>query len=73
LLSAILESNLQFIPDLISHSTRDAETSRLAQAFQAGSQIHSIAEDVALLDNDISDVDPDPQAEALLLGQGRVP
>jgi hypothetical protein len=39
---------------------------RLGQAFQPGSDVDPIAENIAILDNDIALMDPDPQLDAMV-------
>jgi len=56
----------QLRPDLIPHRTRDANSARLRESLQAGSDVDGIAEEVVALNDDVADVDPD--AEPHLLG-----
>src|SRR5216684_647415 len=67
----------QLCADLIPHYTRDANSARLRQSFQASRDIDGIAEEIVALNNDVADVDADPKPHLLadrsisiLLGYG---
>ena len=44
---------------------RDADATGFGQSFQAGGDIDAIAEDVAVLDDDIADVEADTEFDAI--------
>jgi hypothetical protein len=47
---------------VIAHATRDADLAAPDQSLKPGSYVHPIAKDVAILDHDVTDVDPDSKA-----------
>ena len=50
------------MPQVIAHAPRDADLAALDQALEPGSDVDAIAEDIALLDHDVADIDADPEA-----------
>jgi hypothetical protein len=55
------ESVGQLVADLVSHHPRDADPARLRERFQARRDIDAVTEDVVVLDDDVTEVDPDPE------------
>ncbi len=47
---------------------RDANSPRVGQAFETRGNIHSVSEDVVVLDDNVADVDADTEHDTLLLG-----
>src|SRR3954447_21850202 len=64
LLTAILEGESQAVAYLLAHRSRDADTARLCQAFQARRDVHRIAEKIPVLDDYVAEVDPDTKQDA---------
>jgi hypothetical protein len=54
LLAHVLESKVELPHGIFLHPRRDAHATRCCQHFQSSSNIHSIAEYVAVLDNDVA-------------------
>jgi hypothetical protein len=69
LLAQILESVGQLVADLISHHPRDADPARLGEGLQTRRDIHAVAEDVVGLDDDVAEIDPDPEPDPAVLRQ----
>ena len=59
----ILEGVGQLVADLVAHHPRDAEAAGIRQGFQAGRDIDAVAEDVVAVDDDVAEVDPDPEPD----------
>jgi hypothetical protein len=53
---------------VIPHGSRDADPAGLCQGFQPRRNIHTVAEDVLLLDDHVAKVDADAEPDPLLLG-----
>ena len=47
---------------------RDADAARLAHRLQPGGDVHAVAEDVAAIDDDIADVDANPELDPVVIG-----
>ena len=45
----------------------DADGARLGDAFEAGGDVHAIAEDVVVFDDDVADMHADAEFDALVL------
>ena len=45
----------------------DADAARLGNAFQTRCDIHTVTEDIVVVDDDVPDVDADPQFDPLIL------
>jgi hypothetical protein len=67
LLAQILESVVQLVADLLAHCPRDAEAAGVRLGFQAGRYIDAITEYVAVLDDDVAEIDPDPEPDPAVL------
>jgi hypothetical protein len=63
----ILEGVGQLVADLVAHHPRDAEAAGIRQGFQAGRDIDAVAEDVVAVDDDVAEVDPDPEPDPAVL------
>jgi hypothetical protein len=53
---------------VVSHRPRDAEAAGIRQGFQSGRDIYAVPEDVVVLDNDVAEIDPDPEPDPAALG-----
>ena len=58
--------------DLIIDVARDADAARLGEALQARGDVDAVAEDVAVFEDDVADVDADAVADAPIFGLGRL-
>jgi hypothetical protein len=65
-----IESELVF--DLIVDRLRDADGAGLGECLESGGDIDAIAKDVVAVDDDITEIDPDPQLQAALGWNGVV-
>ena len=62
------EGERQLVPDLVIRGAGDAQTTRLAERFEARRNVHAVAEDVIAVDDDVADVDADPKNDPLVFG-----
>src|SRR5208282_5040161 len=67
LLDAIGKHQRQLAAHLVAGKVRDAQTARLADRFKAGRDIHTVAEDVLTVDDDIADINADAEDNSLVL------
>jgi hypothetical protein len=66
LLAQIFEGVGQLVADVVSHCPRNADPARLCEGFDARRDIDAVAEDVAVLDYDVAEIDPDPEPDPVL-------
>jgi hypothetical protein len=59
----IVEASIYLAADLPIGVVRHANTAGVSDALEAGSDVHAITEEVAALDHDVADVDPDPKVD----------
>jgi len=52
---------------MVAHGAGDTKAARLGQSLQPRRHIDPVAENVALIDNDVAEIDADAKADALLL------
>jgi hypothetical protein len=53
---------------MVAHGAGDTKAARVCQCLQPSRDIDPVAENVALIDDDVAEIDADPEADALLLG-----
>jgi len=63
----ILEGDIELAPNLPVRVIREAYATGLRQPLQTRCHIHAIAEDVTSIDDDVADIDADPELNALLV------
>ena len=68
----ILELELDLVHDLVVDDPRDIDAARLGQRFEPRRDIDAVAENIAALDDDVAEIDADPQGDAPLGRQGLV-
>jgi hypothetical protein len=73
LLAHILERDVELAVGVLLNPTGDADAPRLRKGLQARSHVHPIPENVARLGDYISLVDADPELDALVLRDVRIP
>jgi hypothetical protein len=66
LLAHVFESEVELAHRILPDPGRNANAARLGQAFEAGGDIDAVAEDVAVLDDDVADVDANAELDASL-------
>jgi hypothetical protein len=64
LFALIIEREIEPPNGVFLNTGRNANASRFRQTFKASSDVHAVTEDVAVLDHDVADVDPDAEFDA---------
>src|ERR1700730_19179914 len=59
---------IELVPDLLVDRLRNADGTRLGERLEPGSDVDAIAENVVAVDDDVAEIDPDPQLETALSG-----
>ena len=67
MLAEIGEADGKLLADMLAHRGADTDPVRLRQSLEARRDIHAIAEDVAVLDDDVAHIDADAEPYALAL------
>src|SRR5258706_1476917 len=70
--SHIITGNLDLAPDLPIGIIGHADPARFGDALKAGSNVDAIAEDVVVIENDITDVNPDAEFDPLIRWHGGI-
>ena len=61
----ILEIEVDFVGDLFVYDLRDVDAAWLGERLDPRRDVDAVAEDVAVLGDDVAEIDPDPQRDAL--------
>jgi hypothetical protein len=69
LLTEIFKLTRQFLHNLIVNPARNADAAWVSQAFQTRCNVHPIAENVAILQHDVADVDANAKLHASVFRQ----
>lgn len=72
LLAEIVEGVRCLVPDLASHCTRDADATGRTQALKPGSYIRPVPENVALVDDEVADIQTHPEDDPLVFRHSRI-
>ena len=64
LLAEVLEGEIELACGVLVHPRRDADAARLGQAFEPRRDIDAVAKDVAVLDDDVAEIDADAELDA---------
>src|SRR5579864_5819731 len=65
LLADVLEGEVEAAGGVFLDAGRDADATGLGQGFEARGNVDPIAEDVAVLDDDVADIDADAELDVL--------
>ncbi len=65
LLAQILKREVEFVFHLAKDHVRQADATGIGQTFEPGGDVHSIAEDVSVLHDDIAEVDAYSEPKAV--------
>ena len=68
----IITGNLDLAPDLPPGVIGHADAARFGDAFKAGGNVDTIPEDIVVVDDDVPDMDADPEFDPFVLRQGGV-
>ena len=72
LLSHIITGDLNFAPDLSIGIIGHADPARVSDALKAGSNVDAIPEDVVVIENDVTDMNADPEFDPLIRRHGGI-
>src|SRR5690349_475244 len=72
LLAKISELDWDLAANLIVRGRRDADATRLSDPLKPSRNVDAIAKDVIALDQDVSEIDPDPKQHTAVLGEAFV-
>ena len=64
LLAQITEGEVELARSVLAYPRRNANATGLGQAFEPRRNVDAVAKDVAILDDDVADVDADPKFDA---------
>jgi len=67
-LAEIVEGEVEAVAHLLMRRGAEADPARLSQRFEPGCNVDAVAEDVAILDDDVTDIDAHAKFDALVLG-----
>jgi hypothetical protein len=70
--SHVITGNLDLAPDLPIGIIGHADPARFGDALKAGSNVDSIAEDVVVIENDVTDVNADAKFDPLIQRLGGI-
>ena len=65
---AVIE--IELVPDLVVDRVRYADRAGLGERLEPGGNVDAIAEDIVAIDDDVPEIDADPQFETALRGIG---
>ena len=68
LLAQVLEVQVEAAADLVVDLAGEADAARLGEALQARGHVHPVAIDVVALDDNVAEVDADPERDSLGFG-----
>src|SRR6266851_9777680 len=57
---------IELVPDLVVDGLRNADRAGLGERLESRGDVDAIAEDIIAVDDDVAEVDADPQLEAAL-------
>src|ERR1051326_914466 len=67
LVAQVVESHIEAVADVIAHGARYADPAGFGESLQSGSNIHPVAVDVAVLDDDVAEIDAHTEYDPLFL------
>ena len=72
----LLPARLDFYWNLVAHLIRgragNIDAARFGQCLDAGGDVHAVAIDVIAVDDDITDIDADPELDGVVFGAARI-
>ena len=72
LLADIIECHFELVAYLSVGVVGDADATRIGNAFEARCDVHPIAKNIVVLNDDVPDIDADAQLDALVLRHGGI-
>ena len=73
LLTQILEGDFETIGNLYCHRGGNADTPYVGKLLDARSNVHTVAENVVVFEDDVAKIDADPELDPPILGHVRIP
>src|SRR5262245_30653134 len=64
-----IKDDVELSNDLLENACRRQDATRLGQRFKARGDVHAVAEDVPVFNDNIAEIDPGAILDAMLLGQ----
>ena len=71
LLAPVLEGQIQLVADMLADRLRHGDAAGPGDAFEPRRDVDPVAEQVVALDDDIAEIDPDPELDPPVLGNIR--
>jgi hypothetical protein len=68
LVAQILEAEIELVANLVAHDPADADAARIGQGFEACGEVDAVAVNVALVDDNIAEIDADAEFNRRLSG-----
>jgi len=69
----VLESQAQLVEHIVADRAADANAAGLRQRLQTRRDVDAVTKNIVVIDDDVADVDADPEVDALLGRQTRIP
>ena len=66
----VLEGEIELACGVLLYACRHADAARLGQAFEACGDVDTVAEDVAVLDDNVAQMDADPELDPIICRHG---
>ena len=73
LLAHVLEGEVELVAHLVAHDPADADPAGLGQGFESSRDIDAVDKDVALVHDNVAEIDPDAEYDPLILWRRCVP
>ena len=73
LITHIIEGEFELTGSILLDTRRDADATGISQCFKSGGDIDPVAENIAVLDNDIAHVDADSELDPLRESDAGIP
>ena len=72
MLANVVEVKVELTCSIFLHACGYTDTARLSQALKSGCDVDGVAEDIAVLDNDVAGIDADAELNAIFQWYSRV-
>src|SRR5579864_6153695 len=69
----IFETEIEFVAHLVAHNATDADGTGIGKRLEAGGEVDAIAIDIVAVNNDVAEVDANPEFDAFVGGGFGVP
>jgi hypothetical protein len=73
LLAPVSKGEIELVAHLVTHHAADADPARLGQGFEPCGDIDAVTEDILAVDDDVAEVDPDPELDPLGIRRPGIP